>query len=183
MFHFIIGIIWLLIVTPMVVPLLAIIQAPMGIFIFLFIMLFEIIGVYLTISGLKQIIKDNKTKNYGIKCYGIVRELKYTGSYLNDSPEYKALLDIVNPETNQIESLEEIVGFNGNKYPVNSYVQCKYFEGDINFDKVVSENEIPGGIKKLLVPIKQQKPEYMDLEFSPDREYVTIDGVKYKKVI
>lgn len=63
MFHFIIGIIWLLIVTPMVVPLLAIIKVPMGIFIFLFIMLFEIIGVYLTISGLKNTYIEGRLNN------------------------------------------------------------------------------------------------------------------------
>lgn len=190
MFKFIFGLIWTAFVTPVFIMCLLIPGeqrngADMNIFLFLFFMVFETVGIYLIISGLKQIIKDKKTKKYGTQCFGIVRDIIHTGSYYNDKPEYKAVLDIVNPETNQIESLEEIIGFNDNKYPVNSYVQCKYFEGDINFDKAVSENEIPGGIKRLLVPIKQQheKPEYMDLEFSPDREYVTIDGVKYKKVI
>ena len=73
------------------------------------------------------------------------------------------------------------MGFHYDKYPINSYVLCKYYQGDINFENIVPENEIPGEIKKYLVP-KQQVPNYFNLEFSDDREYVTIDGVKYKKI-
>ena len=57
---------------------------------------------------------------------------------------------------------------------------CKYYQGDINLENLVSENEIPGDVKKYLVP-SQQIPNYTNLEFSADKEYVTIDGVQYKK--
>ena len=133
------------------------------------------------ISGLRKIIKDRKTKSHGIKCYGIVSDIQTTGSYVNDNPEYKAILNFVNPETNQLETIDEIIGFDCNKYPIDSYVLCKYYQGDINLENLVSENEIPGDIKKYLVP-SQQVPNYSNLEFSADREYVTIDGVQYKKI-
>jgi len=188
MFKFKFGLVWTLFVTPIFIMCLVIPGEQrngidMNIFLFIFFIVFEIIGLYMLISGIKTIIKDKKTKKYGTQCFGIVRDIQQTGAYVNDNPEYKALLDIVNPETNQIEKIEEIVGFDYRKYPINSYIQCKYYEGDINIDRVVAENEIPGGIKRMIIPIgQQQKPEYIDLEFSPDREYVTIDGVKYKKI-
>ena len=73
------------------------------------------------------------------------------------------------------------IGFNYNKYPINSYVLCKYYQGDINLENLVFENEIPGDIKKHLAP-NQQMSNYSNLEFSVDKEYVTIDGVQYKKI-
>ena len=147
----------------------------------LFFIIFEFIGLYFLISGIKKIIKDKKTKKHGIQCYGIISEIQETGSYVNGSPEYKAILNIVNPETNQMETIEEIIGFHYNKYPINSYVLCKYYEGDINIEKIASEYEVPEYIKEYLVPV-QQEPNYSNLEFSSDREYVTIDGIKYKKI-
>ena len=185
MFKFLFGLVWTAFVTPIFIMCLV---APgeqrngadMDPFLFIFFIVFEVIGLYMLISGLRQIIKDRKTKKHGIKCYGIVRDIQTTGSYVNDKPEYKAILDFVNPETNQLETIEEILGFDYNKYPIDSYVLCKYYQGDINLENLVSENEIPGDIKKHLVP-SQQMPNYTNLEFSADKEYVTIDGVQYKK--
>ena len=47
--------------------------------------------------------------------------------YINEAPEYKAKIELINPETNQREVLDEIIGLNYFKYPVNSYVLCKYY--------------------------------------------------------
>ena len=132
------------------------------------------------ISGLKKIIGDKKTKKYGLQCYGIVIAIQESGTYVNGNPEYKAILDFLNPETHQVQTLEEIVGFNYNKYPINSYVSCKYYQWDINLDNIVSENEIPVDIKKHLAPVPQA-PNYSSIEFSHDGEYVTIDWIQYKK--
>lgn len=184
MFKFLFGLIWTAFVTPIFIMCLVVPGeqrggADMNPVLFIFLALFEVIGLYLIISGLRQIIKDRKTKKYGIPCYGIVRDIQTTGSSVNDRPEYKAILDFVNPETNQLETIEEIIGFDDNKYPINSYVLCKYYKGDINLENLVSENETPGYIKEQLVP--KQVPNNTNLEFSADREYVTIDGVQYKK--
>lgn len=186
MFEFLFGLAWVTFVTPIFILCLVVPGeqrngADMNLFLFAFFVLFEVIGVFMIIRGLRKIIKDKKTKKHGINCYGIVNDIKVTGSYVNGNPEYKAIIEFVNPETNQLGSIEEIIGFDHNKYPINSYVLCKYYQGDINFENIVPENEIPGDIKKYLVP-KQQVPNYFNLEFSDDREYVTIDGVKYKKI-
>jgi len=186
MFKFIFGLLWTAFVTPIFIMCLVIPGeqrggVDMNPLLFIFFIIFEFIGLYMLISGLKKIINDKKTKKYGVKCYGIIREIQETGSYINNSPEYKAILDFLNPETTQIETIEEIIGFDYNKYPVNSYILCKYYKGDINLEKLISEYKVPGDIKKYLVPI-QQVPNYSNLEFSSDGEYVIIDGVKYKKI-
>lgn len=186
MFNFIFGLIWTAFVTPIFIMCLV---APgeqrggidMNLSLFIVFILFEFIGLYLLVSGLKKIIKDKKTKKYGIQCYGIIREIQETGASVNDNPEYKAILHFLNPETNQIETIEEIIGLDYNKYPINSYILCKYYQGDINLENLISENEVPGAIKKYLVPA-QQVSNYSNLEFSSDKEHVIIDGVKYKKM-
>lgn len=186
MFKFIFGFVWTAIVTPIFITCLVIPGEQRGGVdmdpsLFIFFIIFEFIGLYMLISGLKKIINDRKTKKYGIQCYGIISEIQETGASVNDNPEYKAILHFVNPETNRVETIEEIIGFDYNKYPINSYILCKYYQGDINLENLISENEVPFGIKEYLVPV-QQGPDCFNLEFSSDREYVTIDGVQYKKI-
>lgn len=186
MYNFIFGVVWTVFVTLMFIMCLFVPGeqrggADMDFSLLIFFILFELFGLYLLISGLKKIIKDKKTNKYGIQCYGIISEIKKTGTYVNDYPEYKAILNFVNPETNQIETIEEIVGLDYNKYPINSYVLCKYYHGDINIENFIFENEIPGGIKKYLISMRQDS-DCSNFEFSSDKEYVTIDGVQYKKI-
>lgn len=185
MLNFLFGLVWTSFVTPIFIMCLIVPGeqrggVDMNPFLFIFFILFEVVGLYMLISGLRKIIKDRKTKKYGIECYGIVRDIQATGTFVNGNPEYKAILNFVNPETNQLETIEEIIGFDSNKYPIDSYVLCKYYQSDINLENIVSENEISVDIKKYLAP-SQHVPNYCNLEFSDDREYVIIDGVKYKK--
>ena len=186
MFKFLFGLVWTAFITPIFILCLVVPGeqrngADMDPLLFIIFLIFEVIGLCLLISGLRKIIKDQKTKKHGILCYGIVKDIKTTGSYINGKPEYKAILSFVNPENNQLETIEEIIGFDHNKYSINSYVLCKYYQGDVNLENIISENEIPEDTKKYLV-LNHQVPNYFNLEFSDDREYVTIDGVQYKKV-
>ena len=186
MFKFLFGLVWTAFVTPIFIMVLLVPGeqrggADMDPFMFIFFMIFEAIGLYMIISGLRKIIKDGKTKIHGVECYGIVDDIKPTGSYVNDRPEYKAIVNFINPETNKLETIEEIIGFYYDKYPVDSYVLCKYYKGDINFEKIVYDNEIPEEIKKYLVPSPKTSDHY-DFEFSDDKEYVTINGIEYKRV-
>ena len=112
--------------------------------------LFELVGIIIFISGLKTILKDKKTSKNGTICYGIISDLKPTGSYINEKCELKAVVRFINPITNEEETKEEIVGFNENKYPIDSYVVCKYYNGDINIEDLASPNEIPDKIKNYL---------------------------------
>ncbi len=141
---------------------------------------FDAIALYLIISGGKTVIQNIKTEKNGVQCYGVVREIKTTDFAVNDNPEYKATIQIVNPETNQLEDFEEVIGFNYKKYSVNSIVLCKYYQGDVNIIKKIDINEIPEETKKRLIIISNFSNSE-NVVFSPDGEYVTIDGVKYKK--
>lgn len=122
--------------------------------------LFEVVGIILLVSGAKQVIKDKKTSKYGLQCYGIVRQILQTGSYVNNRPEYKAVIDFVNPESQQVQSIEEIIGFDYNKYPVNYYVMCKYYEGDINLEYPVDESQAPEDVKKVLAIAQPEELTY-----------------------
>ena len=144
---------------------------------------FFIIGIVIIVSGVKKLIKDSKTKKFGIPCYGRIQNLQPTGTYVNEQPEYKAILDVINPNTNQVERIEEVVGFNYYKFPIGSFVMCKYYNGDINFENKIEPGEVPGNYKDKLKPIDYETDfGCPNFEFSEDREYVTIDGVKYKRV-
>lgn len=192
MFSLLFGLFWTAVVTPIFVMCLVIPAeqrhgAEMDPLLFIVFVIFELIGLYMIYYGLKRIIKDRKTKRHGVQCYGIIYDIQFTGTYYNDKPEYKAVVYFVNPETYQLENLEEIIGFDNTKYPIKSYVLCKYYQGDINIENIVSENEIPGDTKRKIDAIlstinTNQGPNYSNLEFSEDREEVVIDGITYKRV-
>ena len=136
---------------------------------FMIIILF-IIGIIIIISGIRKIIKDSKTKKLGIICYGVIKNLKQTGTYYNEEPEYKALIDVINPNTNQLEHIEEVVGFNYNKFPIGSFVMCKYYEGDINFEHKIEPSEVPSSYREILKPATySSEVGYNDIVSSDDR--------------
>ena len=147
---------------------------------FILILLFDVIGAYLIISGGVIIISNIKTKRKGVQCYGVVRGINAKYQVVGDRMEYKAIIQIVNPETNQLEDFEENIGSDCDKYPVYSGVLCKYYQGDVNIIKKIDISEIPDKVKKRLI-IMQGNLNNGKVEFSPDGEYVTINGIKYKK--
>ena len=158
----------------------------MGIIPFLILLLFEVIGIGLLISGIKRMIKNSNTKKYGKQCYGIISDVKPTGMYINDKPEYKAIIEFVNPETNRLDTVEEIIGLNYNKYPINTYLLCKYFQGDINIETPTLDNEVPEEIKKMLGHMQvnfdspiQTNNDYQVVSQSSNKETVIIDGEEY----
>lgn len=185
MFKLIFGLIWTFFVTFIIIVCLVVPgeqgkAMDMSLPLFIYLTLFELIGLFMLSGGLKKIIKDKRTKTNGMHCYGIIRDIQVTGSYINNDPEYKAIIDFVNPETDKVENTEEIIGFKYNEYPINSYILCKYYQGDINLESTISESMVPEEIKKALAPAKKIT-DYSSIEFSSDGEYVTIDGVQYKK--
>lgn len=186
MFNLKFGIVWTTFVSIIFIICLAVPGEQRGgddfdLSMFIFFAIFEVIGISILVKGIKTVKKDKKTKKYGVNCYGIVRDIVETGSSSNGKSEYKALVEFLNPATSNVEKIEEIVGFDSNKYPVNSYVLCKYFEGDINIENLLSEIDVPEDVKKIIFPI-QVHPVFSNFQFSSDKEYVTIDGVEYKKV-
>lgn len=164
MIKFLFGMILTAVITPIFIMLFAFPIDPNSeisavIFFFFFFSLCEFLGLYLLISGLKAIIKDRKTKKYGIECYGIIRDIKKTGTSVNNRPKYKAIVEFINPKTYELETLEEVIGLDYTKYYINSYVLCKYYQGDINIEGRIYEDNIPENMKKMLIPIETEERE------------------------
>ena len=101
------GIIWTVITTLVAVPMCL---GGINLFLGLFFLLFYGIGITMITIGARTIHKNNMTKKYGIPCYGIVLNVVETGTYVNGAPEYKAEVQIMNPETSNIETIYEIIG-------------------------------------------------------------------------
>ncbi len=161
MFKFKFGLLWTAFVTPVFIICLVVPGeqrggVDMSPLLFIVLSLFEFIGLFFLISGLKTIIKDKKTKRNGMPCYGVIKDIEETGSYSNNKPEYKAIIYFVNPETFQAEKIEEIIGFDPDKYSINSCILCKYYQGDVNIERIVSENEIPSDVKKAIISFDEK---------------------------
>ena len=172
MFKFIFGLLWTSFVTPIFILCLVVPGeqrggADMNFPLFCFFVIFEFVGLWMLYGGAKKIIINIKTKKYGKKCYGIVADIQKTGTYINGNPEYKAIVNLLNPETHQIETFEEIVGYDEDLYPVDSFVLCKYYQGDINFEKIVLDFDVPIDVKNILGSIEENL-DYSDTEFSID---------------
>lgn len=185
MFNFTFGLIWLAITTPIFLLFILVPGAERGgaevsLIPVLGFITFEVIGFYLLISGLKQIIKNRKTEKHGTQCFGMICDIQKTGAYSNGKAEYKAKVYFINPETRGIEKLEEIIGFDYNKYQIGSYIKCKYYQDDINISDQIQDYEVPEYIREYL-DVYRPTPDISDIEFSSDREYVIIDGVRYRK--
>lgn len=138
-----------------------------------------LVGFIILINALMRYIKNKRTKDYGEECYGIITDIVGTGMTVNGESQLKPIIKFINPETNQLETCECIVGYDPGEYPMASYVQCKYLKGTITIENIIFEENIPENIREYIV---RDYVESSKIEFSPDREYVTIDGVEYKKI-
>lgn len=171
MFELIFGIVWTLFSLIFVIAILC--AKPIQIYALLFIGIFILIGVYLIIKGLKKVIKDMKTKNKGEECFGIIKNKYTTGNYVNNNPQYKVDVCVYIESENRVETISEVIGFNPEKYMINSYVKLKYYDNDINIIENVDYTNISENAKYYL------KDQSVD-EQNP--EIITVNGVRYKRM-
>lgn len=153
--------------------------------------LFIIVGIYIVNIGIKEIVKDVKTSKNGILTYGLVVNLVPSGASINGREILDAEI-IIMDEFGMISKFKESVGLSYNKYRIGSFVEVKYFEGDINIISSLRENEIPWDIsERLIAEMKKQNEEsYITNEQNNDtfssvynntqtKETVIINGVEY----
>lgn len=114
----------------------------------LFIGLFWFIGIFILIKGIRKVIINYNIDTKGEECYGRISRIYNSGNYVNDRPELKADVIVYIPSLSDTDVISEVIGFDYSKYPKDSYVKVKYYNGDINFDEVIDENMIPTGIKE-----------------------------------
>lgn len=155
MFKFKFGLVWTLFVTLIFIMCLVVpgeqrggVDMSPGLFIFF--VIFEVIGLFLLVSGIKQIIKDKKTNKFGDITYGQIISIYGTGSSTNGKEELQAEILTYVSNQNIVKRINEIIGFPPINYNVGDFVQLKFYEGDINIVQVVSENMIPNTILTLL---------------------------------
>lgn len=155
MFKLKFGLLWTLFVTPIFIMCLVIpgeqrggVDMSPGLFIFFII--FEAIGLFLLVSGIKQVIKDKKTNKFGDITYGQIISIYGTGSSSNGKEELQAEILTYVSNQNTLKRFNEIIGFPPIIYNVGDFVQLKFYEDDINIIQTVSENMIPNTVLTLL---------------------------------
>lgn len=112
------------------------------------VLIFGGVGCILFVHGLKEIIRNNKTENYGQECFGKVVYIYDTGTRVNESILYGAEVIVYINSEHRTMIVKEKVGFNPELYKVGTYVKVKYYRGDINFIGGVSESSVPIFIKE-----------------------------------
>lgn len=68
-----------------------------------FLAIFTIIGGLLIFVGIAEKKLKKNINEYGFKCYGIVKQLMQNGEYSGDKEGGSTIVQIFNPNTNQIE--------------------------------------------------------------------------------
>ena len=111
----------------------------------------EAVAIYSLILSTKRYIINRNIEKKGLDCYGIVRNVNPDYDYIGEFHDRKLDVEIVNPNTLQLEHIIEEVETVEDEFPVNSYVKCKYNNGYINIIEIVDPKDIPGDAKKLLV--------------------------------
>lgn len=138
----------------------------------LFFLLFEAIGIFMLVSGIKQILKDKKTSKYGIEAYGRILRIFPTGASANGVPELQAEIGTYIPDTGETREFTEITGFKP-LYDVGDYLLLKYYEDDVNIVQRLEKNEVPVHFLEII------NSKYLT---KIDKDIIEIDGVKYKRI-
>lgn len=136
--------------------------------------LFWVIGFWLIFQGLKKIIKDSTTNKNGEICFGKICNIYHSGTYVNGYPELKADILVFIPSTQETKTISEIIGFDINKYQIDSYVRLKYYNGDVNIEDVVDSSILPLNAQDILVSSRNTENYNMALN-----DTIVIDGVEY----
>ena len=122
----------------------------------------DIVGIILFCTGMKKIIKDSKTKKNGVETYAQLMNVKRIGENEDGSPKLKGEFKVFNPNTLQTEDVTEMLkGTKISYVHIGKIVKVKYYEGDINIDKIVDISEVPGDASKFFRTDISPTPEYI----------------------
>ena len=141
---------------------------------------FWIIGIYILKRGIDKINIDKQTDNLGESCYGLITDIYPTGSSSMGVPELKANVTIYIPSSHEVMDVSEVLGMADKVgfYRVGSYVQLRYFEGDINFEFVLDEETLPTDVKEQL-SASDSLVNAKNTNNVISNDTIVIDGVEY----
>lgn len=105
--------------------------------------IFLLIAVILIIYGLIKVIRNAMTETSGEKCYGIISGLKPTNTSIMDKPILNAVVNLYVESENKVLTIEESIGLDSDKYAIGTFVELKYYKGDINFVGVIDKTLVP----------------------------------------
>lgn len=140
----------------------------------IFTVTFWIIGIFFMFYGLKKTIRNIKTSKNGIECFGKIIKIYPSGKYINGKPELKADFACYIETENKIEILSEVIGLNQYRFPRRAWFKLKYYEGDINVEKILNEEQVPLNIVDMIDSAYDPKPKVEDI--------IEINGEKYIKI-
>lgn len=145
--------------------------------IYIFVSIFFIIGLFLFLKGLKQVISDIITALNGEEIYGYVVDILPTREYVNNNALFKAQIFAI-VKHGKCQMFFEPVGFWGEakKYN-NQYVKLKYCKKDVNILDIADESLVPIDLKNQVD--SKFKDKQIENIVSSEKDVVIIDGVKY----
>lgn len=133
----------------------------------LFIGLFVLIGIIFICVGLKKIITNIITNTRGTETYGLVIDVRPSGTTVNGRPQLMA--DILIVVDGRTERYSEIVGFDWNKYRTGDFTLLKHYKKDVNLIRRVNANEVPGNIMGVLRNEMAEKEKFTNAEYADNR--------------
>lgn len=142
----------------------------------IFVLPFLIIAIFLLKKGIKKILVNTTTKAKGEICYGKILNVSKTGTVVTGNPELQAKVLVYVPSRHETLEITEVVGLapNAYVYEEGKYVELKYYNDDINFERILNVEELPYGYKERFDMVLN---EYDRTE----EDIVMVDGVEYIK--
>ncbi|MBQ4282467.1 MAG: hypothetical protein IJB96_00880 [Lachnospira sp.] len=108
----------------------------------LFILLFVAIGLFVMWRGLKKVIANRATDKNGLPAFGLVIDVRPSGTRINDRDVLNAEVVIVE-DTGVTGRYIESIGTSYNNYRVGDYVLVKYYNDDINIIAKADASNVP----------------------------------------
>lgn len=155
----------------------------------LFIGLFVLIGVVITIKGLAKILSNVLTTTQGEEVYGIIVDIYPNGTYINGRPVFDAEIAIVE-DNGMIGMYKETVGMSCNKYFIGDFLRLKHYKKDVNILEKVDSILLPSQTRDRLereagIDRYSQRGEQHDngYDFSKQEvaDAIIINGVEYTR--
>lgn len=139
-----------------------------------------LIGLFMTVLGVYYLAYAINILKYGKECYGIVENIKELPSHDDGAPDYLLTFLIINPDTSKFETYKKIRAHNKENYSVGSYILCKYYKKNIDMIEPIKNNEVPLSVREKFESTPADSKRKIELSY--DREYITIDNIKYKRI-